>query len=104
MSSVSNLQDVDATSKLCKSQTIRYTIKIKGLIRKSLKELIEWTDLFDVSYFLVAVEPNQLITQRLASLQQAKTGTIHLNVIYCRASKMKYEIALRLIQTSNFFR
>lgn len=81
LSRVSNVQDIDATSKLSKSQRFRYARKAKSSIRKTLDELVQWTDLFDVSYYLVAVEPNHLIDQRLASPQQGKAGMPNPNVI-----------------------
>lgn len=99
LSSVSNVQDVDATSKLSKSKRFRYAIKVKSSIKKTLEELVKWTDLFDVSYYLVAVEPNHLIDQHLASSQQAEAGTTNPNVML---KNFRDEVQSRSTSDTNF--
>lgn len=81
LSRVSTVQDVGATSKLSKSKRFLYARKVKSTFRKTLEELVKWTDLFNVFYFLVAVEPNRIIDQRLALPQQAKAGMTNPNMI-----------------------
>lgn len=78
---MSNVQDGDANSKLSNSQRIRYAIKVKSSIRKTLGVLVKWKSLLNVSYYLVAVEPNRLIDQLLASPQQVTAGGTNPNVI-----------------------
>lgn len=48
---------------------LKYAFRIKQSVKSTLKQLERWHNLFDVSYFLMAGEPNQLIDERLASIQ-----------------------------------
>ena len=65
-----------------RGQRVRYAAKVKKFIQTTLDELVKWQKLFDVSYFLIAGEPDRLIDRCLVSIQtQVRDNKANPNLI-----------------------